>query len=170
MCDLGYEDHRPLYDWFLEQLGIYHPRQIEYARLNLTYTIMSKRRLLQLVNEGHVSGWDDPRMPTICGLRRRGYTPEALRNFVEAVGIAKRENVIELTFLEHCLRENLNKVARRVMVVLNPLKVMLENYPEGLTEMMRAENNPEDESAGTREMPFSRALFIEQDDFMKIRP
>jgi glutaminyl-tRNA synthetase len=172
LCTLEFEVHRPLYDWCLDQIadGSYRPRQIEFARLNLNYTIMSKRRLLQLVNEGYVDGWDDPRMPTICGLRRRGYTPEALRNFAEAVGIAKRENVIELSFLEHCLRENLNKTARRVMVVLNPVKVLIENYPEGQTEIMQAENNPEDELAGTRDLPFSRELFIEQDDFMENPP
>jgi glutaminyl-tRNA synthetase len=172
LCTLEFEVHRPLYDWCLDQIsgGDYRPRQIEFARLNLNYTVMSKRRLLQLVTEGLVSGWDDPRMPTICGLRRRGYTPEALRNFAETVGIAKRENVIELTLLEHCLRDDLNKIARRVMVVSNPVKVLIDNYPEGKTEMMQAENNPEDESAGMREMPFSRELFIEADDFMEEPP
>jgi glutaminyl-tRNA synthetase len=172
LCTLEFEVHRPLYDWCLDQIadGGYRPRQIEFARLNLNYTVMSKRRLLQLVTEGLVSGWDDPRMPTICGLRRRGYTPEALRNFAETVGIAKRENVIELTLLEHCLRNDLNRIARRVMVVSNPLKVVIENYPEGKTEMMQAENNPEDESAGMREMPFSREIFIEADDFMEEPP
>jgi glutaminyl-tRNA synthetase len=172
LCTLEFEVHRPLYDWCLDQIagGDYRPRQIEFARLNLNYTVMSKRRLLQLVTEGLVSGWDDPRMPTICGLRRRGYTPESLRNFAETVGIAKRENVIELTLLEHCLRDDLNKIARRVMVVSNPVKVVIDNYPEGKTEMMQAENNPEDESAGMREMPFSRELFIEADDFMEEPP
>ena len=172
LCTLEFEVHRPLYDWCLDQIagGDYRPRQIEFARLNLNYTVMSKRRLLQLVNEGLVSGWDDPRMPTICGLRRRGYTPEALRNFAETVGIAKRENVIELTLLEHCLRDDLNKIARRVMVVSNPVKVVIDNYPEGKAEMMQAENNPEDESAGMREMPFSREIFIEADDFMEEPP
>jgi glutaminyl-tRNA synthetase len=172
LCTLEFEVHRPLYDWCLDQIagGEYRPRQIEFARLNLNYTVMSKRRLLQLVNEGLVSGWDDPRMPTICGLRRRGYTPEALRNFAETVGIAKRENVIELTLLEHCLRDDLNKIARRVMAVSNPVKVVIDNYPEGKTEMMPAENNPEDESAGMREMPFSREIFIEADDFMEEPP
>jgi glutaminyl-tRNA synthetase len=172
LCTLEFEVHRPLYDWCLDQIaeGDYRPRQIEFARLNLNYTVMSKRRLLQLVTEGLVNGWDDPRMPTICGLRRRGYTPEALRNFAEAVGIAKRENVIELTLLEHCLRDDLNKIARRVMVVSNRVKVVIENYPEGKTEMMQAENNPEDESAGLREMPFSREIFIEADDFMEEPP
>jgi glutaminyl-tRNA synthetase len=172
LCTLEFEVHRPLYDWCLDQIAEsdYRPRQIEFARLNLNYTVMSKRRLLQLVTEGLVNGWDDPRMPTICGLRRRGYTPEALRNFAETVGIAKRENVIELTLLEHCLRDDLNKIARRVMVVSNPVKVLIENYPEGKTEMMQAENNPEDESAGMREMPFSREIFIEADDFMEEPP
>jgi glutaminyl-tRNA synthetase len=172
LCTLEFEVHRPLYDWCLDQIaeGDYRPRQIEFARLNLNYTVMSKRRLLQLVTEGLVSGWDDPRMPTICGLRRRGYTPEALRNFAETVGIAKRENVIELTLLEHCLRDDLNKIARRVMVVSNPVKLVIVNYPEGKTEMMQAENNPEDESAGIREMPFSREIFIEADDFMEEPP
>src|SRR5512133_3762141 len=172
LCTLEFEVHRPLYDWCLDQIvdGEYRPRQIEFARLNLNYTIMSKRRMLQLVNEGYVNGWDDPRMPTICGLRRRGYTPGALRNFVEAVGIAKRENIIELALLEHILREDLNKTARRVMVVSNPVKVILENYPEGKVEYMLAENNPEDESEGLREIPFSRELYIEQEDFMEDPP
>lgn len=172
LCTLEFEVHRPLYDWCLDQIaeGSYRPRQIEFARLNLNYTIMSKRRLLQLVNEGHVSGWDDPRMPTICGLRRRGYTPESLRNFAETVGIAKRENVIELALLEHCLREDLNKIARRVMVVSDPVKVVLENYPEDLVETMQAENNPEDASAGTREIYFSKELYIEREDFMEDPP
>jgi glutaminyl-tRNA synthetase len=172
LCTLEFEVHRPLYDWCLDQIveGDYRPRQIEFARLNLNFTIMSKRKMLQLVNEKYVSGWDDPRMPTICGLRRRGFTPEALRNFAEAVGIAKRENIIELALLEHILREDLNKTARRVMVVSNPLKVILENYPEGKVEYMQAENNPEDESAGFREIPFSRELYIEQEDFMEDPP
>lgn len=170
LCTLEFEVHRPLYDWCLDQIadGDYRPRQIEFARLNINYTVMSKRRLLQLVNEGYVKGWDDPRMPTICGLRRRGYTPESLRNFAETVGIAKRENVIELSLLEHIVREDLNKKARRVMVVSNPVKVLLENYPEGQVEMMQAENNPEDETAGTRKMPFSREFYIERDDFMEV--
>ena len=172
LCTLEFEVHRPLYDCCLNQIadGDYRPRQIEFARLNLNYTVMSKRRLLQLVNEGYVSGWDDPRMPTICGLRRRGYTPESLRNFAEAVGIAKRENVIELTLLEHLVREDLNKKAKRVMVVSDPVKVILENYPVGQVEAMQAENNPEDESAGTREMFFSRELYIERDDFIEDPP
>ncbi len=172
LCTLEFEVHRPLYDWCLDQIaeGNYRPRQIEFARLNINYTVMSKRRLLQLVNEGLVSGWDDPRMPTICGLRRRGYTPESIRNFAETVGIAKRENVIELTLLEYLVREDLNKKARRVMVVSNPVKVILENYPEGQVENMEAENNPEDETAGIRNIPFSHELYIERDDFMEIPP
>jgi glutaminyl-tRNA synthetase len=172
LCTLEFEVHRPLYDWCLDQIadGDYRPRQIEFARLNLNYTIMSKRRLLQLVNEGYVNGWDDPRMPTICGLRRRGYTPESLRSFAETVGIAKRENIIELTLLDHCIREHLNKKAKRVMVVTDPVKVIIENYPENLVEIMQAENNPEDESMGLREMPFSKELYIERDDFMEDPP
>jgi glutaminyl-tRNA synthetase len=172
LCTLEFEVHRPLYDWCLDQIadGEYRPRQIEFARLNLNYTIMSKRRLLQLVNEGYVNGWDDPRMPTICGLRRRGYTPESLRNFVETVGIAKRENIIELALLEHVLREDLNKRANRVMVVSDPVKLVIENYPEGQVEAMLAENNPEDVNAGTHEIPFSRELYIERDDFMEDPP
>jgi glutaminyl-tRNA synthetase len=172
LCTLEFEVHRPLYDWCLDQIaeGEYRPRQIEFARLNLNFTIMSKRRLLQLVNEGYVNGWDDPRMPTICGLRRRGYTPESLRNFVETVGIAKRENIIEFTLLEHVLREDLNKRANRVMVVSDPVKLVIENYPEGQVEAMLAENNPEDVNAGTHEIPFSRELYIERDDFMEDPP
>jgi len=172
LCTLEFEVHRPLYDWFLDQIadGEYRPRQIEFARLNMNYTIMSKRRLLQLVSEGLVSGWDDPRMPTICGLRRRGYTPESLRNFVDAVGIAKRENVIDLALLEHMVREDLNKKASRVMVVCSPVRVVIENYPEEKVEMLEAENNPEDESAGTRELPFSREIYINRDDFMEDPP
>ncbi len=172
LCTLEFEVHRPLYDWFLDQIADreYRPRQIEFARLNMNYTIMSKRRLLQLVNEGLVSGWDDPRMPTICGLRRRGYTPESLRSFVDTVGIAKRENIIELALLEHIVREDLNKKASRVMVVCNPVRVVIENYPEGKVEMMEAENNPEDESTGSRELPFSREIYINQDDFMEDPP
>ncbi len=172
LCTLEFEVHRPLYDWCLDQIaeGSYRPRQIEFARLNIDFTVMSKRRLLQLVNEKHVSGWDDPRMPTICGLRRRGYTPEAIRNFVETVGLAKRENVIELGLLEYCIREDLNKKALRRMVVLNPLKVILDNYPVEQEEMMEAENNPEDPAGGTRMIPFSRELFIEREDFMEEAP
>ena len=172
LCTLEFEVHRPLYDWCLDQIaeGSYRPRQIEFARLNIDYTVMSKRRLLQLVNEGLVNGWDDPRMPTICGLRRRGYTPESIRNFAETVGIAKRENVIELTLLEFCIRENLNKIALRRMVVLHPVKVVLENYPADREEKMEAENNPEDSAAGSRTMPFSNELYIERDDFMEEAP
>ncbi|RMG00869.1 MAG: glutamine--tRNA ligase/YqeY domain fusion protein [Planctomycetota bacterium] len=170
ICTLEFENHRPLYDWFIEKLGIYAPRQIEFARLNLTYTVMSKRRLLQLVKEGHVSGWDDPRMPTICGLRRRGYTPEAIRNFCARIGVSKYDGVIDIALLEHCLREDLNKRAPRVMGVLRPLKVVIENYPDDLVEEMEAVNNPEDPSAGTRKVPFSKVLYIEQDDFREEPP
>lgn len=170
ICTLEFEDHRPLYDWFCENLNIYHPRQIEFARLNLSYTVMSKRKLLQLVQEGHVSGWDDPRMPTISGFRRRGYTPESLRTFCDKIGVAKFYSTIDIAVLEGCVREHLNLVANRVMAVLNPLKVVLTNYPEGQTEMMEAVNNPEDESAGTRQIPFSRELYIEQSDFMEDAP
>jgi glutaminyl-tRNA synthetase len=172
LCTLEFEVHRPLYDWCLDQIaeGSYRPRQIEFARLNIDYTVMSKRRLLQLVTEGLVSGWDDPRMPTICGLRRRGYTPESIRNFAETVGIAKRENVIELTLLEFCVREHLNKIAMRRMVVLDPVKVVFENYHDDREEMMVAENNPEDPEAGTRMIPFSKEIFIERGDFMEEAP
>jgi glutaminyl-tRNA synthetase len=170
ICTLEFEDHRPLYDWFIEQLGIYHPRQIEFARLNLTYTMMSKRKLLQLVEEGHVRGWDDPRMPTICGLRRRGYTPESLRDFCGRIGVAKADNTIEVELLEHCLREDLNKRAPRIMAVLQPLRVVIENYPDGRVEQMDAVNNPEDAGAGTREVPFSKVIYIEREDFMEDPP
>ncbi len=170
ICTLEFENHRPLYDWYIQQLGIYAPRQIEFARLNLTYTVMSKRKLLSLVKEGHVSGWDDPRMPTICGFRRRGYTPEAIRNFCARIGVAKFDGVIEIQLLEHCLREDLNRRALRVMGVLNPLKVVIENYPEGESEELDAVNNPEDPEAGTRKVPFSRVLYIEQDDFREDPP
>ena len=170
ICTLEFEDHRPLYDWFLEQLGIHHPQQIEFARLNLTHTVMSKRKLLQLVQQGHVSGWDDPRMPTLAGMRRRGYTPEAIRNFCERIGVAKRNSVVDIAMLEHCLREDLNKRAPRVMAVLRPIKVVLENYPDGQVEEMVAINNPEDPGMGTRKVPFSRVLYIEQDDFREEPP
>jgi len=170
ICTLEFENHRPLYDWFLEALGVYHPRQIEFARLNLTYTVMSKRKLLRLVQEKHVAGWDDPRMPTICGLRRRGYTPEAIREFCRRIGVAKFDSVIDLALLEHCLREDLNRRAPRVMGVLKPLKVVIENYPEGQVEELDAVNNPEDPAAGTRKVPFSRVLYIEQDDFREDPP
>ena len=170
ICTLEFEDHRPLYDWYLEQLGVYHPQQIEFARLNLNFTIMSKRKLKQLVDENHVDGWDDPRMPSISGLRRRGYTPESIRNFAEDLGVTKRDSIIDVIRLENALREDLNKRAPRVMSVLDPLKVVITNYPEGKTEMLEAINNPEDPSAGKREIPFSRELYIEQSDFMEDPP
>lgn len=170
ICTLEFDIHRPLYDWFIQQLGIFPSHQYEFARLNINYTVMSKRKLLQLVKENYVSGWDDPRMPTISGFRRRGYTPESIRNFCEKIGVAKRDNVIDYSVLEFCLREHLNKVAPRMMAVLHPLKVVITNYPEGQTEMLTAINNPEDENAGTREIPFSRELYIEQDDFMENPP
>ena len=170
ICTLEFEDHRPLYDWFIEQLGIYAPRQIEFDRLNLTYTMMSKRKLLKLVQEKYVNGWDDPRMPTISGMRRRGYTPEALRNFCARLGVSKTPGITELSLLEYFVREDLNKSALRVMGVLYPLRVVIENYPDGLVEQMDAVNNPEDESAGTRTVPFSKILYIEQDDFREDPP
>lgn len=170
ICTLEFEDHRPLYNWFLEQLEVHHPQQIEFARLNLTYTVMSKRKLLQIVNEGLVSGWSDPRMPTISGLRKRGYTPESIRNFCDRIGLAKRESTVDIALLEYCLREHLNKIAPRVMAVLRPLKVIIENYPEGQSEMLEAENNPEDPGMGTRMIPFSREIYIEQDDFREDPP
>jgi glutaminyl-tRNA synthetase len=170
ICTLEFENHRPLYDWFLDELGVYHPQQIEFARLNLTYTVMSKRRLLLLVQEKLVSGWDDPRMPTIQGLRRRGYSPQAIRNFCKVIGVNKFNSTVDVALLEHCLREDLNRTSPRVMAVLRPLKVVITNYPEGRTEEMDAVNNPEDESAGTRKVPFSRELYIEQDDFMEQPP
>ncbi len=170
ICTLEFEDHRPLYNWFLEQLEVHHPQQIEFARLNLTYTVMSKRKLLQLVEEGLVNGWSDPRMPTISGLRRRGYTPESIRIFCDRIGLAKRESMVDIALLEHGLREHLNKIAPRVMAVLRPLKVIIENYPEGQVEMLEAENNPEDPGMGTRMIPFSREIYIEQDDFQEDPP
>jgi glutaminyl-tRNA synthetase len=170
LCTLEFENHRPLYDWFVENLGIHHPRQIEFSRLNITYTVMSKRKLLQLVKEGLVGGWDDPRMPTICGLRRRGYTPEAMKKFSERVGVSKFEGMIDMAWLEDALREDLNKRAWRVMGVLRPLKMIIENFPEGQTEELDAVNNPEDESAGTRKVPFSREIYIERDDFRQDPP
>jgi glutaminyl-tRNA synthetase len=170
ICTLEFQDHRPLYDWFCQALGIYHPRQIEFARLNLSYTVMSKRKLLQLVQEKHVSGWDDPRMPTISGLRRRGYTPESIRLFCERIGVAKFYSTIDVTILENAVREHLNAVADRVMVVMQPLKVVLTNYPEDQVEWLDAVNNPEDEAAGKRKVPFSRELYIEQDDFLEEAP
>ena len=169
-CDLAYEIHRPLYEWFLNQLGIFKPRQIEFARLNLSYTVLSKRRLIRLVQEGHVKGWDDPRMPTLSGLRRRGYTPEAIRAFIEAVGVAKTDSVVDVALLEHHIRQDLNKRAPRVMGVLNPLKVVITNYPEGQVEHLEAVNNPEDPAAGTRLVPFSREIYIEREDFMEDPP
>ena len=170
ICSLEFEDHRPLYDWFIKELNIYHPRQIEFARLNLSHTIMSKRRLLELVEQGYVSGWDDPRMPTISGLRRRGFTPESIRNFCERVGLAKRNSIIDVALLEHCVREDLNKTAPRVMAVLRPLKVIIDNYPEGQVEELEAINNPEDPDMGTRKIPFSRVIYIEQEDFQEDPP
>ena len=170
MCTLEFEDHRPLYNWFIQQLGIFPSQQIEFDRLNLTYTLLSKRKLLQLVQERHVSGWDDPRMPTLVGIRRRGYTPEAIRNFCNSIGVSKTNGVIELAMLEHFVREDLNKRAPRVMAVLRPLKVVIDNYPENQVEEMDSVNNPEDPTAGTRKVPFSRVLYIEQDDFREIPP
>jgi glutaminyl-tRNA synthetase len=170
LCTLEFADHRPLYDWFLDELEIYHPQQIEFARLNLTYTVMSKRRLLQLVEEGFVKGWDDPRMPTISGLRRRGYTPEAIRLFADRIGVARSESTVEFEQLEDCVREDLNKRAPRVMVVVRPLKLVIENYPDGQVEELDAVNNPEDHSMGIRKVPFSKVLYIEQDDFRENPP
>jgi glutaminyl-tRNA synthetase len=170
LCSLEYEDHRPLYDWFLESLEIHHPRQIEFARLNLNYTVMSKRKLKRLVDEGHVAGWDDPRMPTLAGMRRRGYTPEGIRDFIAQVGVSKKDSVSDLALLEHCQRQDLNARAPRVMGVLRPLRVVLENYPEDQTEQLEAVNNPEDPSAGTRTLPFGRVLYIESDDFREDPP
>jgi glutaminyl-tRNA synthetase len=170
ICTLEFEDHRPLYDWFCDQLGIYHPQQIEFARLNLTYTMLSKRLLISMVRENIVNGWDDPRMPTICGLRRRGYTPEAMRDFCSRIGVAKADSTVSIELLEHCLREDLNLRAPRVMGVLQPLRVVIENYPEGQTEELDAVNNPENAEAGTRKTPFSRVLYIEREDFMEDPP
>ena len=170
ICTLEFENNRPLYDWYCENLGIYHPQQIEFARLNLTYTVMSKRRLLELVDEGHVAGWDDPRMPTICGFRRRGYTPEAIRAFSSHIGVTKYNSTTDMAVLENHIRENLNKRAERRMAVLRPLRLVVENYPESQTEDMQAVNNPEDAAAGTRTVPFSRTLYIERDDFMEDPP
>lgn len=170
ICTLEFEDHRPLYDWFLDQLNLYHPRQIEFARLNISHTVLSKRKLAELVEGGYVKGWDDPRMPTIAGLRRHGYTPESIRNFSERIGVAKRESIVDVALLEHCLREDLNKRAPRVMAVLRPLRVVLENYPEDMVEEIEAINNPEDPSMGTRKVPFSRNLYIEHEDFLEHPP
>lgn len=167
LCTLEFENHRPLYDWFLEELGVYHPQQIEFARLNMTNTVMSKRKLLKLVKEGFVSSWDDPRMPTISGMRRRGFSPASIRDFCKTVGVNKFNSTVDFALLEHCVRKDLNKTSPRVMGVLKPLKVVITNYPEGQSEELQAINNPEDESAGTRGVPFSRELYIEQDDFME---
>jgi glutaminyl-tRNA synthetase len=170
ICTLEFENHRPLYDWYLDQLGIYHPQQIEFARLNLSYTVLSKRRLIQLVQEHYVKGWDDPRMPTICGIRRRGYTPEAVRKFCERIGVSKFNGVIDISWLEDAIREDLNRRAPRVLAVLHPLRIVIENYPEGQGEQLEAINNPEDPAAGNRQVPFSRVLYIEQDDFRESPP
>ncbi len=170
LCSLEYENHRPLYDWFLDELGIYHPRQIEFARLNLNYTLLSKRRLLELVRGGHVAGFDDPRMPTLAGLRRRGYTPEAVREFCKRIGINKYDSVVDVKLLEHCLREDLNRRAPRVMGVLRPLRLVIVNYPGGQVEQLEAVNNPEDAGMGTRRVPFSRVLYVESDDFREQPP
>ncbi|MBQ1968858.1 MAG: glutamine--tRNA ligase/YqeY domain fusion protein [Flavobacteriales bacterium] len=172
ICTLEFEVHRPLYEWFLDQVydGGHRPRQWEFARLNMTYTVMSKRKLLQLVNEGHVNGWDDPRMPTISGLRRRGYTPESIRRFCETIGVARRENIIDVALLEFSVRDHLNKIAPRVMAVLDPVKLVIDNYPEGKVETVTIENNPEDPNSGSREVPFSREIYIERDDFMEEAP
>ncbi len=168
ICTLEFENHRPLYDWFCDKLEIHHPQQIEFARLNLTYTVMSKRKFLTLVDEGYVSGWDDPRMPTISGLRRRGYTPESIRNFCEYIGVAKHNSVVDVTILENQVREHLNAIAPRVMAVLNPIKVVIENYPDGKVEELEAVNNPEDASAGNRIVPFTKEIYIDKNDFMEV--
>ncbi len=170
LCDVQFEDHRPLYDWFLESLEIYRPRQIEFARMNLTYSVLGKRKLRVLVEEGHVDGWDDPRLPTLAGLRRRGYTPDAIRDFCNRIGVSKADNIIEIGQLEYSIRSDLNLHAPRVMAVLNPVKVVIDNYPEAQVEMLEADNNPEDENAGTREIPFSREIYIEREDFMEDPP
>ncbi len=170
LCSLEYEDHRPLYDWFLDELDIYHPRQIEFARLNLSYTVMHKRKLLKLVEGGHVSGWDDPRMPTLSGLRRRGYTPEAIRDFCDRIGVAKSNSIVDIALLEHCIRKDLNQRAPRVMAVLHPLRVVIDNYPENQVEWLDAVNNPEDPGMGSRKVPFSRVLYIEREDFREHPP
>ena len=170
LCDLGYEDHRPLYDWFLDALGIYHPQQLEFARLFLTYTVMSKRFLLRLVNEGYVRGWDDPRLPTLRGLRRRGYTPAVIADFCERIGIAKSNSIVDIKLLEHCLREDLNERAPRAMAVLEPLKVVIDNYPEGQVECFEVPNHPQQPEMGNREVPFSRVIYIEREDFMADPP
>lgn len=170
LCDLAYEAHRPLYDWFVEKLGIFHPRQLEFSRLNISYTILSKRFLKMMVDNKLVNGWDDPRMPTLCGMRRRGFTSDAIRDFIDKVGVAKNESVVDISLLEHCVRDNLNVSAKRVMAVLNPLKLVIDNYPEDQVEQLEAINNPEDESAGKRSVPFSNVLYIEKEDFMENPP
>jgi glutaminyl-tRNA synthetase len=170
LCSLEFEDHRPLYDWFIDELKIFHPRQIEFARLNISYTVMSKRMLQQLVDGGYVTGWDDPRMPTISGIRRRGYTPESIRNFCERIGVAKRDSIVDIALLEHCLREDLNEHAPRVMAVLHPLRVVIDNYPEDRMEELEAMNHPADPNMGIRKVPFSRVLYIEQEDFLEDPP
>jgi glutaminyl-tRNA synthetase len=170
LCTLEFENNRPLYDWVLDQLEVYHPQQIEFARLNLTHTVLSKRKLIALVDGGHVTGWDDPRMPTLSGMRRRGYTPAAIRNFCERIGLAKRDSTVDMALLEYCLREDLNKRALRVMAVIDPLRLVIDNYPEGRAEMLTAINNPEDTAMGTREVPFSKVLYIEKDDFREDPP
>ncbi len=170
ICTLEFEDHRPLYDWYLDALGVYHPQQIEFARLNLSRTVLSKRKLLRLVEGGYVAGWDDPRMPTLSGLRRRGYPPEAIRDFCEGIGVAKANSIIDIARLEHCIRDYLNKHASRVMAVLHPLRLVIDNYPEGQVEELEAENNPEDRSTGSRKVPFSRVLYVERDDFREDPP
>ena len=170
ICTLEFADHRPLYDWFLDELGVYHPRQVEFARLNLSYTLLSKRKLLKLVEEGYVTGWDDPRMPTIAGMRRRGYTPESIRDFSDRIGVAKNNTVVDIALLEHCVRDDLNKRAERRMVVLNPLKVVIDNYPDQQVEELEAQNNPEDPTAGSRKIPFSKVLYVERDDFREEAP
>ena len=170
ICTLEFEDHRPLYDWFLEELGIFHSQQIEFARLNLSHTVLSKRRLMELVEQGHVNGWDDPRMPTLSGLRRRGYTPEAIRDFCDRVGVAKRDSIVDIALLEHSIREDLNRRAPRVMAVLRPLQVIIDNYPEDQVEELESQNNPEDPDMGSRRVPFSRVLYIEQEDFREDPP
>lgn len=170
LCTLEFEDHRPLYDWFLDELNVYHPQQIEFARLNLNYTVMSKRKLLELVTNNKVNGWDDPRLPTLSGLRRRGYTPESIKDFCDRIGVAKKNSIVDIALLEHCVREDLNKKAKRVMVVLSPLKVVIENYPDDQVELLDAENNPEDSSMGKRKIKFSKIIYIEQEDFMENPP
>jgi glutaminyl-tRNA synthetase len=170
LCTLEFENNREIYDWFLDQLGVHHSQQIEFARLNISHTVLSKRKLIELVKEGYVDGWDDPRMPTLSGLRRRGYTPEAIREFCDRIGVARSDNIVDIALLEHCLREHLNKCAPRVMAVIRPLKVIIDNYPEGKTEYIEAVNNPEDPSMGTRKVPFSKEIYIEQDDFREKPP